>query len=243
MARRKKKRQDLVGWIRVRGKCVELIMPRYDAITGRSTGKKDPYPIEGPLLSIEEKKEKAADLRRDLNIKLWEGKYKSPARVLVKDIVAIRQQDEISEGREVSTRDTHRSMHEKHVLPQYGDTLVDRVTIDELQRDFNNLVKLGITPKTVHNIRQEYICLFDVAVEKGAILSNTARLTKSPWGRGKTKVQMVILTPQQIDDLLIYIQEKCSETKKDVAYWAVSYLAVWSGLRLGEHYPEAGTKS
>lgn len=132
---------------------------------------------------------------------------------------------EIKEGQERSpcTIANYRRQAEHHLLPFFGDTLMDEITPDDVQLYFNSIISLSKS----YSIQSRAVLrgIFDRAERMGYITSNPMRFD---YVRSTKEKEKVVL---QDDDLLSVIFQM--EQLKDCDYLYMCFLC-FTALRRGE---------
>lgn len=120
-----------------------------------------------------------ADLEKATINKMNEGK-------LLKSWVECYLEKYIHNHKRTNTYESYRSILSNHIVPTFGEKMLDEITSLELQEHFNKLLQQGLAPQTVHTIRRYTSMLYNQALKLGLVNKNPVKETTPPRLERKT---------------------------------------------------------
>ena len=161
-----------------------------------------------------------------------------PKRLTVKSWVEIWK--ETLEGKKADgTILRYKMTADNHILPNFGNQWIGKVSPLDLQRYFDRLAK-DRSPATVSTVRAHFCVCFETAVRLGVIAKNPVKATTAPKA---VKPELKILQENEVERLLAvaksgeYLRQS-PRSDSDVFLFKRNYLivllAVASGMRQGE---------
>lgn len=134
----------------------------------------------------------------------------------------------------------------KYMKPKFEDALITKLSVPDIQRHFNELLKTGgenrqgLSSSTVRGVRRYFIGCLDKAVKLGLLLKNPAKLTDPPrlvkeeiHPLNKEQAKLLIDTAKAAAKVSLENRRKNAEMSESDVYIAV-YIALSTGMRLGE---------
>jgi integrase len=97
-----------------------------------------------------------------------------------------------------STIESYRINVNRHVLPTLGARQIQQVTVDHLDRLYTQLVKSGLSPKTVRNVHVLLHKALKDAVRKNLIARNPAEAADPPKASRDGREEMHTWTPAEL---------------------------------------------
>lgn len=176
----------------------------------------------------------AEKLLTDIVKRVHDGDYRAPDRITLGDYLVERWLPTKRAQLRRSTFDSYTRNVENHVVPRIGSTLLQRLTPEDLDEFYAQLLvdgKLngdrgGLSVKTVRYIHGILRKALADAHRKGSVMRNVADLADPPKLSSVPKRQMRVWTADQLREFLTGIE--------DHRLYPAFFLASSTGMRRGE---------
>lgn len=164
-----------------------------------------------------------ADLEKAIIKKMNEGK-------LLRSWVKTYLDNYIQNHKRPHTYESYRSMLDNHLVPVFGEKMLDEITSMELQKHFTDLLKDGLSPRTVHTVRRYTSMLFNQALRSGLVNKNPVKDTTPPRLERKNHPVLTADEAKKFIALSAEAKEPYYAHMLPVLY----SLAIKTGMRKGE---------
>jgi len=133
------------------------------------------------------------------------------------------------------TFDSYRRNIERHVIPALGSKLLDRLTVEDVDLFYSQLLTKGrrtkkgtsgLAPKTVHNIHVMLHKAMSDAYRKGTVVRNVVELTDPPKLSARPREEIKAWEPEELCEFLDAIEPH--------RLFPAFYLCAHTGMRRGE---------
>lgn len=151
-----------------------------------------------------------------------DGTYKEPVKYTVKDWAEIWLND-YSTSLKPLTAKQYRSYINNHIIVKIGAVRLTQLDAPTIQHFYNQLVKDGLSPKTVKNIHGILHLMLETAAEVGYIKNNPSSVCKLP------KITKKEIKPLENDDVLKFLN-----AIKGDRYETLFLVDIFTGLRQSE---------
>ena len=220
-AKRTKKSAAGVGSIRKKtvtrnGKEYTIWEARYTEGINPGTGKQIQRSVTGRTQKEAAKKLKAAVAAIDA------GTYQAPSKMKVGEWLDIWVAEYLSNVKPL-TEQNYKKQVEKHLKPALGSRRLEALDAHTIQKFYNSLTGMGLSPKTVKNIHGVLHSALQQAIANGYIRNNPTEACKLPK---VVKPEIKPLEPDEIAQML-------KEAEKD-DYCNLFVMAMFTGMRQGE---------
>jgi integrase len=160
----------------------------------------------------------------ELLASLGKGIYVSPSRTSVADHVRARI-DQWSTSGVIGAKTTKRYgvLLEKQITPHLGDTALQRLSTNDIEKWHAKLKAAGLAPGTIKAAHKVMVKALDDAVRHDQLARNVCALQRVP--KAATE-EVAIITADQIEQVVSKL--------KGVAIYPRAMLALFCGLRAGE---------
>lgn len=165
---------------------------------------------------------------------LHEGDYRAPDKVTFGDYLTTKWLPAQKAQLRPSTFDSYRRNIEKHVVPNLGPILLQRLAPEDLDTFYAKMLEGGrldgkeggLAPKTVRYLHLTISKALSDALRKGTIIRNVAQQADVPKVRAQRKTEMRVWDADQLRSFLA--------TTESHRLHALFWLAANTGLRRGE---------
>lgn len=151
-----------------------------------------------------------------------EGTYKEPVKYTVKDWAEIWLND-YSTSLKPLTAKQYRSYINNHIIVKIGAVRLTQLDAPTIQHFYNQLVKDGLSPKTVKNIHGILHIMLETAAEVGYIKNNPSSVCKLP------KITKKEIKPLENDEVLKFLNAIRGDR-----YETLFLVDIFTGLRQSE---------
>lgn len=203
------------GHVRKRGKkwCFVLDIGR-----DPETGKRKQKWFSG-FNTKKEAQQAMAEKLNDIN----QGTFSELSRIKYKELLKDWMDQKVKHETAITTQRNYRGALEKHVVPAVGEIPLDQLRPIHFQRLFTELIEKGFSSSTVRLIDTLCRRSLDWAMQMGMVARNPVINTVIPKTERK---EMKYWSSEQVAKFL--------KTAKDSVYYPLFYLALFTGMRLGE---------
>ncbi len=160
--------------------------------------------------------EKIAEINR--------GDYIEPAKMTVKELIDTWLYDEVRHNRKIATFDIYKSITKNHIIPRLGNIPLNNLTTFHIHQFLKSLLNKGVSQKNAMYIIRTLKVVLNWAVDMHLISKNPAANIKVTIK--STGSEMKVWTDEQVKYFLM--------TARESRYYPAFYLAVATGMRLGE---------
>ncbi|MDD5944757.1 MAG: site-specific integrase [Clostridia bacterium] len=151
-----------------------------------------------------------------------EGTYKEPVKYTVKDWAEIWLND-YSTSLKPLTAKQYRSYINNHIIVKIGAVRLTQLDAPTIQHFYNQLVKDGLSPKTIKNIHGILHIMLETAAEVGYIKNNPSSVCKLP------KITKKEIKPLENDEVLKFLNAIRGDR-----YETLFLVDIFTGLRQSE---------
>lgn len=220
-SKKSKKSAAGVGTIRKKtvtrnGKDYTFWEARYTEGFDPGTGKQIQRSITGKTQKEVAQKLKAAVAAIDA------GTYKAPCKMSVGEWLDIWVAEYLKNVKPL-TEQNYKKQVNKHLKPALGAMKLEALDAHTIQKFYNSLTSIGLSPKTVKNIHGVLHSALQQAIANGYIRHNPTEACKLP------KVVKAEIKPLEPDEIALLLKE----AEKD-SYCNLFTVAMFTGMRQGE---------
>lgn len=150
------------------------------------------------------------------------GTYKAPCKMSVGEWLDIWVAEYLKNVKPL-TEQNYRKQVSKHLKPALGAMKLEALDAHTIQKFYNSLTSIGLSPKTVKNIHGVLHSALQQAIANGYIRHNPTEACKLP------KVVKTEIKPLEPDEIALLLKE----AEKD-SYCNLFTVAMFTGMRQGE---------